>query len=86
MLTLSMSRKKSLALLNSLKAQNIPVVSVFITGRPLWVNAELNASDSFVAAWLPGSEGGNGIADVVFGDYDFTGKTPMIISIASIVT
>src|SRR5690606_25527342 len=36
--------KQSLALLKSLKAQNIPVVSVFISGRPLWVNPELNAS------------------------------------------
>ena len=71
--------KKDLALLKRLKAQNIPVVSIFISGRPLWVNAELNASDAFVAAWLPGSEG-NGIADVILTksngqvDYDFVGK------------
>ena len=56
--------KKSLALLTSLKAQGIPVVSVFISGRPMWVNSELNASDAFVAAWLPGTEGA-GIADVI---------------------
>ncbi len=37
-----------------------PVVSLFLTGRPLWVNAELNASDAFVVAWLPGSEGARG--------------------------
>lgn len=71
--------KKDLALLKSLQAQNIPVVSVFISGRPLWVNKELNASDAFVAAWLPGSEG-QGVADVLLLDkndaiqYDFTGK------------
>ncbi|KTF14315.1 glycoside hydrolase family 3 protein [Pseudoalteromonas sp. 10-33] len=56
--------KKSLALLKSLKAQGIKVVSVFISGRPMWVNSELNASDAFVAAWLPGTEGG-GVADVL---------------------
>jgi len=71
--------KKALALLKALKAQNIPVVSLFISGRPLWVNAELNASDAFVAAWLPGTEG-EGIADVLLRksngeiNYDFVGK------------
>lgn len=68
-----------LDLLKRLKAQHIPVVAVFISGRPLWMNRELNASDAFVAAWLPGSEG-EGIADVLLrkpnGDvqYDFHGK------------
>ena len=59
--------KHDLALLKRLKAQGIPVVAVFLSGRPLWVNPEINASDAFVAAWLPGSEGG-GIADVLMGD------------------
>ena len=40
------------------------MVSVFLSGRPLWVNPEINASDAFVAAFLPGGEGG-GIADVL---------------------
>ncbi len=53
-----------LALIQRLKADGIPVVSVFLSGRPLWVNREINASDAFVAAWLPGSEGA-GIADVL---------------------
>ncbi|WP_010216883.1 glycoside hydrolase family 3 protein [Sphingomonas sp. PAMC 26621] len=57
--------KSDLALLRKLKAAGVPVVAVFLSGRPLWVNAELNASDAFVAAFLPGSEGG-GIADVLF--------------------
>lgn len=71
--------KQDLALLKKLKAQGIPVVSVFLSGRPLWVNPELNASDAFVAAWLPGSEGG-GIADVLVAGadgkprHDFSGK------------
>lgn len=63
-----------LGLIKKLKAKGIPVVSVFITGRPLWVNPEINASDAFVVAWLPGTEGA-GIADVIIGgDYDFSGK------------
>ncbi|WP_370136883.1 glycoside hydrolase family 3 protein, partial [Alteromonas sp.] len=65
--------KTDLALLKKLKSQGIPVVSVFISGRPMWVNAELNASDAFVAAWLPGSEGA-AVADVLFGEQDFKGK------------
>ena len=68
-----------LELLQSLKAKNIPVVAVFLTGRPLWMNAELNSSDAFVVAWLPGSEG-VGLADVMVADnsgkarFDFTGR------------
>jgi len=45
------------------------VVSVFLSGRPLWVNPEINASDAFVAAFLPGSEGG-GVADLLFANAD----------------
>ncbi|MCW4461984.1 exo 1,3/1,4-beta-D-glucan glucohydrolase [Sphingomonas sp. BT-65] len=71
--------KQALATLKKLKAAGIPTVSVFLSGRPLWVNPEINASDAFVAAWLPGSEGG-GIADVLIGDkagkprHDFQGR------------
>ena len=68
-----------LELIRKLKADGIPVVAVFITGRPLWMNREINASDAFVAAWLPGSEGA-GVADVLLRkadgsvDHDFKGK------------
>ncbi len=58
------------------RAKGLPVVSVFLSGRPLWVNPEINASDAFVAAWLPGSEGG-GVADILFQtepEYDFSGR------------
>ena len=51
----------------------IPAVVVLISGRPLVVEAELDESSAFVAAWLPGSEG-QGIADVLFGEYDFEGR------------
>ncbi|MCD0258761.1 exo 1,3/1,4-beta-D-glucan glucohydrolase [Xanthomonas melonis] len=53
-----------LTLIKKLKAEGIPVVAVFLSGRPLWTNQYINASDAFVAAWLPGSEG-EGIADVL---------------------
>jgi beta-glucosidase len=63
----------TLALLKRYRAAGIRTVAVFLSGRPLWVNPLLNASDAFVAAWLPGSEGG-GVADVLFGKADFKGK------------
>jgi beta-glucosidase len=67
-----------LELLRRLRAKGVPTVAVFLSGRPMWVNPQINASDAFVAAWLPGSEG-EGIADVLFGSagaehYDFTGR------------
>ncbi len=68
-----------LQLIKRLKAEGIPVVAVFLSGRPLWMNREINAADAFVAAWLPGSEGA-GIADVLLRkadggvQHDFKGK------------
>jgi len=68
-----------LILLGEFHDLGIPTVSVFISGRPLWVNPELNLSNAFVAAWLPGSEGA-GVADVLVANddgaprFDFTGK------------
>jgi beta-glucosidase len=68
-----------LAMLRQLQADGIPTVSVFLSGRPMWVNPEINASNAFVAAWLPGSEGA-GIADVIVAGadgksrYDFAGR------------
>ncbi|QYJ07746.1 glycoside hydrolase family 3 protein [Qipengyuania flava] len=64
------------ARLAAFREAGIPVVSVFLSGRPLWTNPEINASDAFVAAWLPGSQGA-GVADVLFQTdpaYDFTGR------------
>ena len=51
----------------------VPIIVVLVSGRPLVVTPEMAASDAFVAAWLPGSEGG-GVADVLFGDHDFQGR------------
>jgi beta-glucosidase len=79
MLAYKPRNSSDLELLKKLRAQNIPVVSLFITGRPLWVNRELNASDAFVAIWQPGTEGA-GVADVIFKNaageinYDMQGR------------
>ena len=51
------------------------IIVVLISGRPMVVTDQINQSDAFVAAWLPGSEG-DGIAEVLFGDYNFSGKLP----------
>ena len=60
------------------QAQGKNVVGILLSGRPLLIADILPYFDSFIAAWLPGSEGGHGIADVVFSDYDFTGTTPFV--------
>jgi len=75
--TLEFSRRYSAdnQLLNAVAvgAPNTPLVTVYVGGRPLWMNKELNLSDAFVSAWLPGTEGA-GVADVLFGDVPFSGK------------
>ncbi len=48
---------------------------MLISGRPLILDAALDWSDALLAAWLPGTEG-QGVADVLFGDYKPTGKLP----------
>ena len=77
--TLSDTHKKDLALIRSLKQKGLKVVTVLYSGRPLYINDYLNASDSVIAAWLPGTEA-DGISDVMFKDangkvrYDFKGR------------
>ncbi|WP_207951736.1 glycoside hydrolase family 3 N-terminal domain-containing protein [Pseudomaricurvus alcaniphilus] len=66
---------EDLQLISNIAAKGIPVVTVLVSGRPLVVNRELEKSVAFVAAWLPGSEG-LGVAEVLFGDYDFQGRLP----------
>jgi beta-glucosidase len=73
--------KTNAALLSKLRTEGVPIVSVFLTGRPLFVNDWINQSDAFVVAWLPGSEGA-GVADVLVADrsgkpvFDFVGRLP----------
>ncbi|HEX8387429.1 MAG TPA: glycoside hydrolase family 3 N-terminal domain-containing protein, partial [Sphingomonas sp.] len=74
----SPSDKRDLETLRKLRAVGVPTVAVFLSGRPMWVNPEINAAGAFVAAFLPGTEGG-GVADVLLRDasgrvrHDFTG-------------
>ena len=75
-LQLAVLHPEDLRTIRALSARGIPVVAVLVSGRPLVVDEELAASAGFVAAWLPGSEGG-GVADVLFGDWDFVGRLPM---------
>lgn len=65
--------KKDLDVIKRLKNKNIPVVVVLFSGRPMIITDEIDQWDSLVAAWLPGTEG-QGISDVLFGDYNPTGK------------
>jgi beta-glucosidase len=77
--TLPGSMTQHLEIMKKLQEEKIPVVAILFSGRPLWQNRELNLANAYVAAWLPGTEGG-GITDVLFRkkdgsvNYDFTGK------------
>jgi len=66
---------KDVALVEKAKSAGAPVVTVLLSGRPLILGRALDASDAFLAAWLPGTEG-QGVADVLFGDYQPTGRLP----------
>jgi beta-glucosidase len=57
------------------KKANKPVIGLLISSRPLIASGYLNNLKAFVCAWLPGTEGG-GIAEVMYGDYDFKGTLP----------
>ena len=75
------SEATDLTALKKLKAAGIPVVALFLSGRPMFTNPEINAADAFVAGWLPGSQGA-GVADVLVAGKDgktvrgFTGTLP----------
>ena len=69
---LSLDREDAEAI-DHMKRAGIPVVVVLISGRPLILGDALAKADAFVAAWLPGTEG-QGVTDVLFGDYRPTGK------------
>lgn len=66
---------EDIAAVNNMKKAGIPVVVILISGRPMIIEPVLLKSDAFIAAWLPGTEG-QGVADVLFGDYKPTGKLP----------
>lgn len=64
---------EDVAAVENMKKAGIPVVVVLLSGRPMIIDSVLDKADAFVAAWLPGTEG-QGVADVLFGDYNPTGK------------
>jgi beta-glucosidase len=62
-----------IAAIDNMKKAGIPVVVLLVSGRPMIVTDTIAKVDAFVAAWLPGTEG-QGVADVLFGDYKPAGK------------
>ncbi|CAM3744130.1 beta-glucosidase BglX [Bordetella bronchialis] len=64
-------------LLKALKATGKPLVIVLMNGRPLALTWENDNADALLEAWFAGTEGGNAVADVLFGDYNPSGKLPM---------
>jgi len=64
-------------LLKALKATGKPLVVVLMNGRPLALNWEAENADAMLETWFSGTEGGNAIADVLFGDVNPSGKLPM---------
>jgi beta-glucosidase len=69
-LSLSKEDEKTI---QKVKASGIPTIVILISGRPMIINSALKDCDAFIAAWLPGTEG-EGVADVIFGYYNPTGK------------
>jgi beta-glucosidase len=65
---------KEVKLLEQTRKQSKHTIVILLSGRPRVITAQLPLADAWVAAWLPGTEG-EGIADVLFRDYPFTGKT-----------
>jgi beta-glucosidase len=61
--------------ITNLRAHSKKLVAIILSGRPLVITEQFNLADAWVAAWLPGTEA-MGVADVLFGEYPFTGKLP----------
>jgi len=74
---------EDLATINNLKKNSKKIIVIIISGRPLNIKDYAKDWDAIIAAWLPGSEG-EGVADVLFGDYAFTGTLPVEWSLESI--
>ena len=70
---------KQLELLQAVYATGTPTVLVLIKGRPLLLNWPAENVPAIVDAWYPGQQGGNAIADVLFGDYNPAGRLPISV-------
>ena len=66
-------------LIRALKATGKPLVLVLMNGRPLSILEEKEQADAILETWFSGTEGGNAIADVLFGDYNPSGKLPITV-------
>lgn len=73
---------EDLETINNLKKVSKKIIVIIISGRPLNIKEYVNDWDAVIAAWLPGSEG-QGVADVLFGDYAFTGVLPVEWSLSN---
>lgn len=71
-LTLSETHQKYI---KTYQEKGIKTIVILVSGRPLVVTNQIEKSDAFVAAWLLGSEG-DGVAEVLFGESNFSGKLP----------
>lgn len=70
---------KQLDLLKAVKATGTPIIVVYIEGRPLNMNWADENANALLTAWYPGQEGGNAIADILFGDYNPAGRLPISV-------
>lgn len=66
-------------LIRAIAATGKPMVTIYIEGRPLNMNLANEVSNALLTAWYPGEQGGNGIADILFGDYNPSGRLPISI-------
>ncbi|MGB2965123.1 MAG: glycoside hydrolase family 3 C-terminal domain-containing protein [Anaerolineales bacterium] len=61
--------------INNMRTNSKKLIVIILSGRPLIITKQYQMADAWVAAWLPGTEG-EGMVDVLFGDFPFTGKLP----------
>ena len=66
-------------LMQRIYALGKPVVTVYICGRPMEMNIASEQSDALLLMWYPGMEGGSALADILWGDYNPSGKLPISI-------
>jgi beta-glucosidase len=67
---------EDLQAIENVQAISEKIIVIIVSGRPLDIRPYVDSWDAVIAAWLPGSEG-DGVADVLFGDYPFTGTLPV---------